>query len=231
MPGPLILDGEDDESALSLQGHLGAAAIFDGVVDQVGDRPAQCRRPAGDGDAADPGIGHRGPGVRGVLADTLGEGVEVDEGARLTLGVVAGEGEDRVEHRAHRVDLAGHFLSLLRALADLEAQFQTGQRGAQIMRDRGQHLHAVVVEAAQALLHPVEGIDRDLQLARPLRRQQRRVAAGAELLDGACQLGQRVGQPPRRQNGQQDYENRCETKPGAKGSMREFGRGPTRQRR
>src|SRR5487761_1322620 len=28
------------------------------------------------------------------------------------------------------------------------------------MRDSGQHLHAVVVEAAQALLHPIEGIDR-----------------------------------------------------------------------
>jgi hypothetical protein len=83
----------------------------------------------------------------------------------------------------------------------------------------------------QAFSHPVEGVDRDVQLAWPLLRQQRRVAAGAELLDSAGKLGQRVREPPRRQDGEQDYENRCETKPGAEGSVRELGRGPTWQRR
>ena len=73
------------------------------------------------------------------------------------------------------------------------------------MRHRRQHLHAVVIEAAQAFLHPVERIDRDLQLARSFRRQQRRVAAGAELLDGAGKLGQRVRQPSRRQDREQDH--------------------------
>ena len=48
--GPAILDGEDDVSGLRSQCHLGAAAIFHGVVDEVGDRPAQCRRAAGDCD-------------------------------------------------------------------------------------------------------------------------------------------------------------------------------------
>ena len=70
-----------------------------------------------------------------------------------------------------------------------EAQLEAGQRGAQIVRHGGQHLHQIVIETAQALLHPVEGLDRDLQLARPPERQQRRVAAHAELLDGTGELG------------------------------------------
>ncbi|HEV2100355.1 MAG TPA: hypothetical protein VGR45_15725 [Stellaceae bacterium] len=42
---PAVLDGEDDVPGLPSQCHLGAAAIFHGVVDQVGDRAAQCGRP------------------------------------------------------------------------------------------------------------------------------------------------------------------------------------------
>ena len=145
------------------------------------------------------GIGHRRAGVRSVFADAFDQGVEVDERARLVLGVVSREGEDRAEHRAHRVEFGDHFLLLLRVFADFEAQLKAGERGAKIVRHRGEHLHAVVVEAAQALLHTVEGIDRDLQLARPLRRQRaarRRWRRAARRRRPAPRAGSPAAAPP-----------------------------------
>ena len=90
------------------------------------------------------------------------------------------------------------------------------------MRHCGQHLHAIVIEAAQPLLHAVEGVDRDLQLTRPLRRQQRYVAAGAEMLGRDGQLRERSCQPLRRQDGEQEEENGGESEPRPEGGARDI---------
>jgi hypothetical protein len=137
--------------------------------------------------AANAGISHHGTSIRNVLAYTLDQGIEVDEGERLSFRIVAREGENGIDHCAYRVDLGDDLLPLPEAFSDLEAQFQARERGAEIVRHRRQHLHAVVVEAAQAFLHP-EGVDHALEVARPLGWQQRCVAAGAELFDGDREL-------------------------------------------
>jgi len=75
--GTVILDSEDDAPSLGSQFRCGSAAILYGVIDEVGDRAAQRRRPAGDSDTTNTGIGHLGPGVRSVLADALGQSIGV----------------------------------------------------------------------------------------------------------------------------------------------------------
>ena len=56
---------------------------------------------------------------RSAAAHPFDQGVEIDKRARFAFGVVAREGKDRAEHRAHRVDVADHLLPHLGVLADL----------------------------------------------------------------------------------------------------------------
>ena len=107
-------------------------------------------------------------------------------------GLLAGEGQRRLDHVLHLVERRQDPGPGLLVVDELGAQAQRGDRRAQIVADRRQHPGAVVDEAAQPRLHPVErrhrrpaprsgrlGQQRAVPRRGPARRPRPRAAASA----------------------------------------------------
>ena len=63
-----------------------ATSIFDRVIDQIGDRPAQRERPGQYRGPPFTGVGHRAAGVGSILADRFDRGSVSIRGSRLVSG-------------------------------------------------------------------------------------------------------------------------------------------------
>ena len=140
----VIVDHDDHPPGFSHDVDPGRPAILDGVVDQVGDRTIDHRRPAGDLDAARPQIGSRAAGVCHIFANILDENTEVHQRPGFLSCGVTRKGERRPDHGIHRVQIAEHLALLLLIFDELGPQPQPGQRRSQIMRYRSQHLRSVL---------------------------------------------------------------------------------------
>ncbi len=115
---------------------------------------------------------HRRHGVLGALIDHLvsyvGELIgdqlqragDVGERHGFEPAIVAQEGEHRLQHRSHLVEVAQHPAAVSLILDEFGTQAHPGDRRAQVVADRRQHLGAVVDQRGDALPHPVQRLRR-----------------------------------------------------------------------
>ena len=211
--GTAIGDLDDELVGPFRQGDRGLATIGDGVVDQVGEGPAQGHRPADQGQAVRPGIGDRLAGIGKVVAQALQQRGDVDLGALFRRRIVAGEGQGGIQHRRHLIQIGQRLGLLLRIIDVVGAQAQPGQRGAQIMGDRRQHQGPVGDQTAQPVLHAVEGMGRLAQLSGPLLRQRRRLHIDAQPVGGGGEAADRRRHPPCRPDADQGDDADREDRP------------------
>ncbi len=111
---------------------------------------------------------------------------------RLFGRIVAREGKGRFDHALHVVEVGQHLVALLLVLDELGAQPQAGDRRAQVVRDGRQHLRAVLDEAANALLHLVEGARGPAHLHRSRLAQRWRIDVHAQALRGSGEDAKRL---------------------------------------
>src|SRR5271165_4308397 len=69
-----IFYGYPDPACVRGERYVGLAAIFDGIVHEVGDRPPHGSRPTGNRHVAWSREGHLLAGVHGILADAIDQG-------------------------------------------------------------------------------------------------------------------------------------------------------------
>ena len=205
---PLILHGEAEPLALRRvrrgEAEPRRATVAQRVVHQVGDRALQRHRPSlRHHQPLRPRIGNalrrlRPARIRRLVEHGAAERREVERHRGLGGRLVAGEGEGRRDHRFHLVEVGQHPPPLLLVLQELGAEAEAGDRRAEVMADRRQHLRAVADEAADAPGHGVEGAGGGGDLRWSLLWQGRRVHVAPEPLRRLRQVAHRPRQPPHR---------------------------------
>ncbi len=207
------IDHADPHPAIrALHHEAGLPAVLHGVVHEVGDRPLQLVGLAAHEDVAAPLHGHRGADIREAVADGLHHRGEVHEAvaSRVPLLPVADEGQGRLHEAVHLVEVAQGRGPRPLVLDELGAQAQPGDRRAQVVADGGEHLRAVVDEAAHAGAHPVERARHRQHLLRPGLRQGDVVVPRAEALRRAGEPGERRRERPRGPDAEQGQRQRQE---------------------
>ena len=96
---------------------------------------------------------------------------QVQRHRRFAHHVVASELQSGGDHRFHFVQVDQHLLPLFFIIDEFGAQFEARDRRAQIVRNRRQHVRAIVHEGLQAALHQIERLGRALHFTRPAFRQ------------------------------------------------------------
>ena len=130
------------------------------------------------------------PGAAGAGGDVSQDGGQV-HGLGLLGTLAAGEGQVAADHAVHLGHVGGHVGDILVDVRRQEGQSEaeTGERGAEVVGDAGQHLGALRQEAGDAGLHAVE---RGGGLAD---------FGGAFRLDGPAVAADAERPPPRRPGG------------------------------
>ena len=213
MPGPGSSIRTSARPSPASQDHLRFPAIAQGVVDQIPEETPQCHRPAGEAQGLGPLAGHRAPGVGIVGGEASQQGRQIDGGRPFVGRLVPGEGEGRVEHGPHLVEIGGGLLPLLPILDELRPQPQACQHGAEIVRDRGEQQRAVVHQAANARGHAIERSSGLSQLARPPLRQGRGARIQTQPVRGLGKVAQGAGHAVRTPHERHRHEQRGEPQP------------------
>ena len=191
---PLVIDADQNKILSLLQRHPSQPAIFDRVFHQISDRAAQRRGAAFKHDPARHfSQGDIRAGVLNIVADPRQKRAKIDGFARLGRGILADEGQGRGDHMLHVIQITVHFGTQLVVLDKFGAQPQTGDRGAQIMGNRRQHLGAVLDKIADAGLDHVECVRGAPNHQRPGLGDRGRAHIGAKFLGGVRQLGDGPG--------------------------------------
>ncbi len=210
------LDGDLVQS--DLEAHRGAAAVLDGVLDQVGEGALQLIGGAPHQGRTESLGPHRLADIREAVADGLDQGGEVDERQPLAGAPVADEREGGLHQGVHLVEVAQELRPEPLVLQKFGAQAQAGDRRAQVVADRRQHVGAVVDQALDPPAHPVEGAAHRQHLLGALLGQRREVHAGAEGLRRTGEARERRRQRPGgpdRQEGERQGEEEQRAQDGA----------------
>ena len=136
-----------------------------------------------------------------IVGKRLDKRREIDGAGFLDRRLLARESERRFGHLLHLIDRAQHLLAHLAVADEFGAQPQRSDRGTQIMADGGQHAGAIGDEAAQALLHAVEGLRGVADVLRPGFRQRLRRLAAAQRFGGNRHAAHRARDAARREDG------------------------------
>ncbi len=152
------------------------------------------------------------PEIREIVADRLDHRREVHEAVavRIPSLAVAHEGERRFHEAVHLVEVAQGGGPRVLVLDEFGTKPQAGDRRAQVVADRGEHLRAVVDQPPHPGPHPVERPGHGQHLARTCLRQRDVVVAGAERLRGAGEALQRRREGPGRPDAEQRQGQRQE---------------------
>ena len=118
------------------------------------------------------------------------KGKQVDILARLPGRIVTGEAQGRGDHILHLLEIDEHFALLFLVLDKLGAQAQARNRCAQVVGYGRDHLRAVLDEAADAVLHLVEGADGVAHLPGPGFGEGRGVHVQPQAFGGARKAGE-----------------------------------------
>ena len=197
MPGPSSSTSMVTVSGDTPQADRGLRAEPDRVLDQIGDAAMQIVGPHRRHGMFRAVIGDLVSHVGELIGDQLQRGRDIDQRHGFELAVVAQEGEHGFQHRAHLVEIAQHAAAMHVVLDEFGAQPHPGDRRAQIVADRGQHLGAVVDQGGDALPHPVERLGHRADFFRAAFGQRRGGAVQAEILGGLRERRQRRGQGAR----------------------------------
>ena len=243
--GAAVADRQAHGLVLRLDGHPhGAAvdAVADGVVEQVGHRPAQQRGVGGhDGVAAhlQPDLGVLEQDVQevGGLVGQCGQRQRGQVGRQRPL-VGAGHEQHVVDDRAQPLQLLQVGLQRVLQLVDvaragqgdLGLADQVAQRRAQLVGDVGVEGRQALIGRLQAIQRAVEGAHQPDQLGRQV--LGRHAQAGVGRVQGAGALRQAVdrrqapaGDPPAQQADQRRDQHRHAQRPDAQHQARGVERG------
>ncbi len=189
MPGPSSSTVISTPPAgVAWRGQRDVLAVRGGVHHQVGERALDGVGAHGGGQ---PGVGVDRTSAPARTAPSLtspSSGADVDALQRLAA-LAAGEGQVLVDHVLHLGEVALHRLDPRAGLGQRQLQLQPGERGAQVVADRGQQGGALVDVALDAVLHGQERLAGLPHLAR---------AVGLERHVGAARRTPRPRRPAAR---------------------------------
>ena len=213
-----------------------AAAIFDGIVDQVGDAAGKRvglhpHRAAAAADEA-----HRRAQILGILGHAGEQGVDVDHRPFLARFGAAGEIQPFAHQRLHRLMITQQPIAQLAILDQFQPQPHARERRLKIMADRRQQLRALGKARPRPPLHQVEGGEGGAHFLRSPLGYLLGIEREGKGLRRALQPPQRLCHRPRDQNGEScrgddddEQVERVEDGAGRLGEAREAQRhGPSR---
>ncbi len=176
----IVFDDDIDGAGRVADLNLGMAAVARCIFREIANGAAQAIGPAAIGRLRSFDIFHRQAEIGKVVADTADQCLQFDGPRFLGRGFAACEGNGGFRHALKLVDGRQHFLLDIGILDEFRPQPERGERCPEIMADRGQHPGAIVDEAMQAFLHPVERLGRAPDVIRPLFGQRRKIFAAPQ---------------------------------------------------
>jgi hypothetical protein len=156
-PGSIIVDHNDRSTRRVVERHPGALAILHRVGDEIDERALERGRPASIGQAIGLGEGDVLAHVGLVVDHGRDQRSEIDRARGLRRRIVPGEGERGLDHPLHVLERHQHLRPRVLVLEQFRPKLERGDRRTEVMPDRRDHPRTVGDEAAQPLLHPVEG--------------------------------------------------------------------------
>ena len=211
----VIVDGDLDHLVLLLDRNADPLGIAAGIVDQIAQAAMEGGRPQWQDHRLVHGDVEVHPTALGALAHAFQDGLEV---GRLDQLAALAAGEAQI-----LLDQLGHLANVLtqsrqdRVVAfaqKLELELHAGQRSAQIVADRRQHLGALADMAQDAVAHQVEGVGGLADLQRTSGPEIADVAALAEAVGGAGELADRADLQAQEEDRDRGEHDRAADHPG-----------------
>ena len=189
IPGAPVADANHGLVALLRGGHARVAAVFHGVVDEIGKAALQGDRNGQYGHARLAIECDILAGIDSVGTNAREQRIQVDALHPAATAYTRGKVQPLLDHALHRAQVCDQFVAQALVSHLFQPQTQPRNRRLQVVCNRRQHLRSFRDVALKARLHPVERCRRVADFGRTLFGQWR-------LIDIAAERGSRPRETP-----------------------------------